>query len=81
MGYGLSITRRKGQAIVIGDDIEVAVVRDNEFGPGIVLSVIAPAGVSVDREEVWRDKRNAKARQAAERGRKLDTRTPRERVA
>lgn len=46
----LILTRRAGEALIIGDDIEVTVMAVN--GSQVRLGVKAPADVSVDRQEV-----------------------------
>jgi carbon storage regulator len=47
----LVVTRRRGDAIVIGDGIEVRILR---VGPeGVRLGVVAPPDVPVHREEVY----------------------------
>lgn len=53
----LILTRRKGERILIGDDIEVVVVRIGEGQVG--LGIVAPSTLAVDRPEVRRRK-NAK---------------------
>ena len=47
----LVLTRKKGQKIVIGDNIEI-VILDNDFN-NIKIGVNAPRNVSVQREEVY----------------------------
>lgn len=47
----LVLTRKKGQKIVIGDNIEI-VILDNDFN-NIKIGVNAPKDVSVYREEVY----------------------------
>ena len=47
----LVLTRKKGQKIVIGDNIEI-VILDNDFN-NIKIGVNAPRNVSVYREEVY----------------------------
>jgi len=47
----LVIRRHSGQAIVIGDDIEIQVI---EVAPNRVkLGIVAPSSVPVLRKEVW----------------------------
>lgn len=51
VGNGLVLTRKEGQSIMIGDDIEVYVSR---LGPGrqVRLSIRAPKNLKVDRKEI-----------------------------
>lgn len=53
----LILTRKKGQAILIGDDITITVL-DTE-GSHIRLGITAPKNVAVDREEIREKKREA----------------------
>ena len=46
----LTLTRKVGQKILIGDDIEI-VVREIR-GRQVRLGIVAPAGVTVFREEI-----------------------------
>lgn len=50
----LVLTRRIGETIKIGDDIDVTIV--NIRGTQVRLSVNAPSELNVDREEVRRRK-------------------------
>jgi carbon storage regulator len=47
----LVVTRRKGEAIVVGDGIEVVVLRSGR--DGVRLGVRAPASVTVHRKEIY----------------------------
>jgi carbon storage regulator len=47
----LVLTRKSGQSIVIGDDIEVTVLSSN--GTKVRLGIQAPADVPVHRTEVY----------------------------
>lgn len=47
----LALSRRKGETIVIGDDIEVTVIEIK--GSQVVLGIKAPGDVSVHRSEVY----------------------------
>ena len=47
----LILTRKVGEAIIIGDDIEVVVLGINEYGQA-KLGINAPRSVSVHREEI-----------------------------
>jgi carbon storage regulator len=47
----LVLTRKSGQSIVIGDDIEVTVLSNN--GTKVRLGIQAPADVSVHRTEIY----------------------------
>lgn len=48
----LVLTRQVGQKIIIGDDIEIMVVR--MWDGKVRLGIAAPKHVSVHREEVWK---------------------------
>lgn len=50
----LILTRRAGEAIFIGNDIQVCVL--GVKGSQVRLGIAAPPTVSVDREEVYRRK-------------------------
>ena len=47
----LILTRKKGQSVIIGNDIVVTVISDN--GGKIRLGIDAPDNVSVHREEIY----------------------------
>ena len=47
----LVVTRRRNEAIVIGDGIEVRVLRTGR--EGVKLGVTAPASVAVHRKEIY----------------------------
>jgi carbon storage regulator len=47
----LIFTRKVGEAIIIGDDVEVVVLGINEYGQA-KLGINAPRSVSVHREEI-----------------------------
>jgi len=55
----LVITRKRGEAIVIGDGIEIRVLRVGR--DGVRLGVTAPADVAVNRQEVYEAVRAANA--------------------
>lgn len=59
----LVITRRRHDAIVIGDGIEVHVLRIGR--DGVRLGVVAPAHVPVHRSEIYAQIRDANLRAAA----------------
>jgi carbon storage regulator len=59
----LVITRKVGEAIVIGDGIEIRVLRAGR--DGVKLGVSAPAEVAVHRREVYELIRQANASAAA----------------
>ena len=48
----LALTRKKGESIVIGDDVEVVVLGTQ--GEHVKLGIIAPKSVSVHRREIYR---------------------------
>ena len=50
----LVLSRKAGEAIVIGDRIEVRVQRIS--GNRVRLAIEAPENVGVDREEIWLQK-------------------------
>jgi carbon storage regulator len=49
----LILTRRVGEKVIVGDDIEIAVVEVR--GDAVRLGIQAPRSVSVHREEIYRD--------------------------
>ena len=53
----LVFTRRRGEAIMIGDGIEVQVIRVGR--DGVRLGIVAPASVPVHRQEVYAQIREA----------------------
>ncbi len=55
----LILTRRAGQALRIGDDIEVTVMAVN--GSQVRIGINAPRQVAVDREEIAERKRRERA--------------------
>ena len=59
----LVFTRRRGETIMIGDGIEVRVLRSGR--DGVRLGIVAPAHVPVHRQEVYEQIRQAN-RSAAE---------------
>lgn len=63
----LVLTRKPGESVVIGDDIEVTVVSVEKNA--VRLSIQAPRSVSVYRRELWDDikRENLEALQAAAR--------------
>ena len=54
----LILTRRAGESLRIGDDVEVTVMAVN--GAQVRIGIKAPINVSVDREEVAERKRREK---------------------
>ena len=48
----LALTRKKGESIIIGDDVEVVVL--GVQGEQVKLGIIAPKAVSVHRREIYR---------------------------
>ncbi len=55
----LILTRRAGEAIRIGDDIEVTVMAVN--GSQVRIGINAPRNIAVDREEIAERKRRDRA--------------------
>ncbi len=53
----LVFTRRRGEAIMIGDGIEVQVIRIGH--DGVRIGIVAPATVPVHRQEVYAQIREA----------------------
>jgi carbon storage regulator len=53
----LVFTRRRGETIMIGDGIEVQVLRVGR--DGVRLGIVAPASVPVHRQEVYAQIRSA----------------------
>lgn len=47
----LVLTRRRGQAILVGDDVKIVVLEVN--GDQVRLGVEAPRSVAVHREEIY----------------------------
>lgn len=58
----LILTRRPGEMLKIGDDIEVTVMAVN--GSQVRIGIKAPKDVSVDRDEI-RDRKEREKRMAA----------------
>jgi carbon storage regulator len=56
----LVLSRRVGEAVVIGDDIHIKVVA--VVGHKVRLGIAAPEEVLVDRQEVHEERRNRQAR-------------------
>ena len=52
----LILSRKIGEKIIIGDDVEVVVM--DIVGDNVKIGVAAPADVSIDREEVRQRKLN-----------------------
>ena len=63
----LVLTRRPGQSILVGDDIELVVVRIE--GDRVVLGIDAPRAIRVVRAELLRDVEAENHAAAAERER------------
>jgi len=55
----LVITRKRGEAIVVGDGVEIRVLRVGR--DGVRLGITAPAHVTVHRQEVYEAVRAANA--------------------
>lgn len=80
MAFGrLVVTRKIGEAVMVGDDVEVTVT---ELRQGRVrLCVTAPKGMPVHRLEVWRRIARERRRAAAGEQQALDLRSPNERAS
>lgn len=68
----LVLTRRKGQSIVLGDNIEISVVEVN--GDAVRIGIKAPKEISVYRREIYDaicEENISAARAAAEMAQKL----------
>jgi carbon storage regulator len=59
----LILTRRVGESIIVGDDIEISVIEVR--GDAVRIGVQAPRSVSVHREEVYRELQQANERAAS----------------
>ena len=53
----LVFTRRRGEAIMIGDGIEIEVIRVGR--DGVRLGIVAPQSVAVHRKEIYEQIREA----------------------
>jgi carbon storage regulator len=53
----LVFTRRRGEAIMIGDGIEIEVIRVGR--DGVRLGIVAPPSVAVHRKEIYQQIREA----------------------
>jgi carbon storage regulator len=47
----LALTRKKGESVIIGDDIEVVITGIQ--GEQVKLGILAPANVSIYRKEIY----------------------------
>ncbi len=56
----LILARRQGEAICIGDDVVLTITAVS--GGKVKLGIQAPDHVAVDREEVWKRRRNKRDR-------------------
>ena len=52
----LALTRKKGESIIVGDNIEVVVL--GIAGEQVRLGIIAPKSISVHRKEIFEQIRN-----------------------
>jgi carbon storage regulator len=59
----LILTRRVGENVIVGDDIVISVIEVR--GDAVRIGIDAPKSVSVHREEVWLELRNANAQAAS----------------
>jgi carbon storage regulator CsrA len=62
---GVVLTRRKGEVVMIGDEVSVCV--EEIQGNRVVLRFAAPPGVAVDRLEVWKAIKNQGGRRRGNR--------------
>src|ERR1700722_10715790 len=70
----LILTRRAGEALRIGDDIEVTVMAVN--GSQVRIGINAPRDVAVDREEIAERKRRDREGSQAGAGASLKNKNP-----
>lgn len=49
----LVLSRQKHESIMIGDDVEIMVVRICNKNQPVRLGIIAPSNVSIHRKEIW----------------------------
>jgi carbon storage regulator len=49
----LVLTRKNGQSIMLGDDVEITVISND--GTKVRLGIQAPADVSIHRSEIYRE--------------------------
>ena len=73
----LVLTRRKGQSIMIGEDIEISI--EEVSGDAVRVGIRAPREISVHRREIYeaiREENISATRSAAEMARKLDKLAP-----
>jgi carbon storage regulator len=79
MAGRLVLTRNRGESVIIGDEVEIAVL---ELRSGQVkLGIVAPASVPVHRSEIWLRVVRERQAEARGQGRKLpDSRTPAQRL-
>ena len=59
----LILTRRVGENVIVGDDIVISVIEVR--GDAVRIGIKAPRSLSVHREEVWLELRNANAQAAS----------------
>lgn len=60
----LVLTRRKGESIILGDDVEVKIL--NLQGSQVKVGVQAPKSLSVHRKEVYLRRQEQKAEEPGE---------------
>lgn len=58
----LVLSRKKGQSVMIGDNIEISVV--DISGEQVKIGIKAPKNIAVHREEIYREIKNENARAA-----------------
>ncbi len=58
----LALTRKKGESIVIGDNVEIVIISIQ--GEQVKLGIVAPKEISVHRKEIY-EQIQAENRQAA----------------
>lgn len=62
----LVLTRKKGQAIIIGHDIEISII--DVQGDQVRIGINAPKSVSIHRKEIYEEIRNENRSAAAVKG-------------
>jgi carbon storage regulator len=66
----LILTRRTGENVIVGDDIIISIL--DIRGDSVRVGIQAPKSLTVHREEVWLELRQANAASAASSGPAVD---------